>query len=167
MRRSSDAVFAVLLFALTSSTLHASEMIATQTQRRIVPHDLVLLSNLMITIDSSATGTTAFFTVTGTVTLGGALILNATGAPFPVGHTYLLIANDATDAVIGTFAGLPEGAIIISGGQAFRISYVGGTGNDVVLTAVAASAIPTLGPLALIALAMTIAFAALVVLRRQ
>jgi hypothetical protein len=32
------------------------------------------------------------------------------------------------------FAGLPEGATVTSGGDTFRISYTGGTGNDVVLT---------------------------------
>ena len=32
------------------------------------------------------------------------------------------------------FAGLPEGALITSGATSYRISYVGGTGNDVTLT---------------------------------
>ena len=34
----------------------------------------------------------------------------------------------------GTFAGLPEGAILMVNGMTFQISYVGGTGTDVVLT---------------------------------
>src|SRR5262249_34658265 len=39
--------------------------------------------------------------------------------------------------VSGTFSGLPEGAVITLGGNQFRISYVGGDGNDLVLTAIA------------------------------
>ncbi len=35
---------------------------------------------------------------------------------------------------MGTFTGLPEGASITSRGATFVISYIGGTGNDVVLT---------------------------------
>ncbi|MEO1211749.1 MAG: BspA family leucine-rich repeat surface protein, partial [Cyanobacteria bacterium J06638_20] len=47
----------------------------------------------------------------------------------------VLINNDGTDAVIGTFMGHPEGSIVNIGGYASRISYVGGDGNDVVLKA--------------------------------
>ncbi|MDY3554378.1 Calx-beta domain-containing protein [Gemmata sp. JC717] len=50
------------------------------------------------------------------------------------GHQHILIANDGADAVVGTFAGLPEGASFTAGGVTFTISYVGGTGNDVVVT---------------------------------
>jgi hypothetical protein len=54
-----------------------------------------------------------------------------------VGTSFTLINNDGTDAVVGTFKGLPEGATLTSGGMTFQISYVGGTGNDVVLTRIA------------------------------
>src|SRR5205085_3212114 len=72
--------------------------------------------------------------VTGTVTLSGATLhvampagaLNAT-------QTFTVIANDGTDPVSGTFAGLAEGATITLGGGTLRISYIGGDGNDVVL----------------------------------
>jgi hypothetical protein len=53
-----------------------------------------------------------------------------------VGTIYTLIANDGTDAVVGTFAGLPEGKIFTANGQLWQISYVGGDGNDVTLQAV-------------------------------
>jgi hypothetical protein len=36
--------------------------------------------------------------------------------------------------VSGTFAGLPEGARVTANNQVFRLSYVGGSGNDVTLT---------------------------------
>lgn len=57
-----------------------------------------------------------------------------------LGDQFVLVNNDGTDAVGGTFAGLPEGAIVRSafGGYdyPFAITYRGLTGNDVVLTAV-------------------------------
>ena len=74
--------------------------------------------------------------VTGTVTLGGAaLSLPASGLTPIAGTSFTIIANDGADAVVGTFAGLPEGATVVGSGIVFHISYIGGTGNDVVLTA--------------------------------
>src|SRR5439155_13752439 len=46
-----------------------------------------------------------------------------------------IIRNDSTDPVNNTFASTPEGASLNISGQQFTISYVGGDGNDVVLTA--------------------------------
>ena len=53
------------------------------------------------------------------------------------GQPFLLIDNDGADPVVGTFLGLPEGATFDASGAAFQISYVAGTGNDVVVTALA------------------------------
>ena len=39
-----------------------------------------------------------------------------------------------TAPVSGTFAGLPEGSTVSSGGTTWQISYAGGDGNDVTLT---------------------------------
>jgi hypothetical protein len=70
--------------------------------------------------------------VTGTVTLGGTLnvVRETPQLPGPA----QIIVNDGTDPVVGTFAGLPEGATMLVNGATYRISYVGGTGNDVTLT---------------------------------
>jgi len=82
--------------------------------------------------------------VTGTVTVGGNLSVSLVNGFTPkAGDSFTLISNDGTDPVSGTFAGLAEGATITINGTVFRISYVGGTGNDVVLTAQAAAAVPT------------------------
>jgi hypothetical protein len=59
-------------------------------------------------------------------------------------NTFTLINNDGFDPVVGTFAGLPEGANLSLSGQQFQISYTGGDGNDVVLTAISGPARPTL-----------------------
>jgi autotransporter-associated beta strand protein len=80
--------------------------------------------------------------VNGTVNLSGATLAATLGSGFNpgVGAMFTIIDNDGTDAVTGTFAGLAEGAVFSIGGQAFSISYSGGTGNDVVLTRSAATA---------------------------
>jgi autotransporter-associated beta strand protein len=81
----------------------------------------------------------------GSVTLGAAstLVVSYTGAAGtfnpPLGQTYIIINNDGTAAAdtAGKFAGLGEGAIVTLDGKSLAISYVGGDGNDVTLTAVA------------------------------
>ena len=78
--------------------------------------------------------------VVGTVTLGGAALApDFSGIPvFSSGPTccaFVLIANDGTDGVAGTFNGLPEGSLLSYHGQYLRLSYRGGTdNNDVTLT---------------------------------
>jgi fibronectin-binding autotransporter adhesin len=79
--------------------------------------------------------------VNGSVTLGGTLVLAPGFTPSP-GQVFTIVDNDDTDPVIGTFNGLPQGAIVVMLGTSYRISYTGGGGNDVTLTAQAA---PTLG----------------------
>ena len=58
----------------------------------------------------------------GSVALGGSLQLNASTVP-PQGAVYTLIQ---ASGILGTFAGLPEGASFMSGGRQYRISYLGG-----------------------------------------
>ena len=77
---------------------------------------------------------------TGAVALGGATLTGTLGFAPALGDQFIIIANDGSDAVTGTFAGLAEGAIVNIGGQGFRITYAGGSGNDVALTAVRAAA---------------------------
>lgn len=85
--------------------------------------------------------------VTGTVNVtGGTLNTVLYGGFKPaVGNSFTIISNDAADAVTGTFTGLAEGATFSVSGYVFRISYVGGTGNDVVLTVVSVPATPNTG----------------------
>ena len=76
--------------------------------------------------------------VTGDVDLtGAALTVDLDGAYDPtVGAAFVIIDNQGVDAVTGTFAGLPEGETFTAAGEVLAISYVGGDGNDVVLTVV-------------------------------
>jgi autotransporter-associated beta strand protein len=84
--------------------------------------------------------------VTGTVDLGGAAINVTLGFTPPPGTVFTILNNEGPDAVAGTFAGLPEGAVFAVGGTSLRISYVGGSGNDVTLTVQGAA--PTATPTA-------------------
>ena len=54
--------------------------------------------------------------------------------PIPAGSKFTIIDNDGSDAITGTFQGVAEGGFVSAGGQSFTVSYVGGDGNDVVLT---------------------------------
>ncbi len=77
--------------------------------------------------------------VAGTVSLNNAVL-----APLPwnnfnpaIGDSFTILRNDGSDPVGGTFLNAPEGGIF--GGAlntAFRITYQGGDGNDVVITRV-------------------------------
>jgi autotransporter-associated beta strand protein len=74
--------------------------------------------------------------VIGSVSLNNPVLsVNATFAPL-VSDTFLIIDNDSTDPVTGTFFNLPEGAKFDASGFTFQINYNAGDGNDVVLTRV-------------------------------
>lgn len=76
--------------------------------------------------------------VTGAVSLGGTLSVDAPGFVPTGGQTLTLINNDLADAVTGTFAGLAEGDPVAVNGGEMTISYAGGDGNDVTLSTPAA-----------------------------
>ena len=65
---------------------------------------------------------------------GGATLGLSVGSPLQTGDNFTIIKS--TSAISGTFKGLNEGAQINVNGYLFSISYVGGSGNDVVLTVV-------------------------------
>jgi hypothetical protein len=72
--------------------------------------------------------------VTGSVALGSSTLRVNPTVTFPAGTQFVIVDNDGTDPVSGTFDGLPEGAAFAAGGQMYKITYAGSTGNDVVLT---------------------------------
>jgi len=72
--------------------------------------------------------------VTGTVNLASATLSVSLGYTPAVGDSFTIVANDSVDPVTGTFSGQAEGSTITVNGIAMTISYVGGTGNDVVLS---------------------------------
>jgi hypothetical protein len=77
------------------------------------------------------------FNVTGTVNLEDASLLTSGSLVTQAGQQFIIINNDGADPILNTFVGLPEGATIASflgGAYPATISYVGGSGNDVVIT---------------------------------
>jgi hypothetical protein len=81
--------------------------------------------------------------VAGTITLDPNTYLSLAVGSFvpPYGQEFVLFSNDGGDPVSGTFATLPEGALL-SGSPKFRISYKGGEGNDISVRAVTGNAVP-------------------------
>jgi hypothetical protein len=73
--------------------------------------------------------------VNGSVDIDGAILTRGSVGTLQRGQVVEIIDNDGTDPVIGTFRDLPEGAIFEANDESFVVSYVGGDGNDVTLTA--------------------------------
>jgi RHS repeat-associated protein len=101
-------------------------------------------SNAIYSVDMDNTGSD-LLNVTGTVTIasGAQLSVSATiRTSKEAGDVLVVIRNDSTDAVSGSFAGLPEGSTITANGVAYGLTYCYnaeapsfGNGNDVALVA--------------------------------
>jgi len=77
--------------------------------------------------------------VTGSVNLGNARIgpLPWNGFVPAIGDSFVILRNDGTDAINGTFLNAPEGSTFAGPlNTAFQITYRGGDGNDVSVTRV-------------------------------
>ncbi len=94
---------------------------------------------LNVTLTSLAPGTVPSVSVIGPVAIDPSAALNvgvAPGTSIPGGSTATLIDNDASDAIGGQFAGLPNNALLTTAeGVPLTVSYAGGDGNDLSLTA--------------------------------
>lgn len=144
--------------AITTSGTLADDVVATTAtlsgdlEPGGSPGKLDVDGNLVIADDSSYTvevegptgGDTANdhdqITVAGDVTIGNNVTLSVSGSGsyMPMlSDEIILIDNQGSNPVMGTFAGLSEGAVIANGflGTTFTasITYVGGTGNDVAI----------------------------------
>jgi len=82
--------------------------------------------------------------VGGTLNLSdGRLALSLSNGFQPAfGQTFVLIAKQGTASAESTFAGMPEGHVFTTAGFSWTISYAGGDGNDVAITAGQASSEP-------------------------
>lgn len=90
------------------------------------------VQNGTIYFDLLAQGILDQLIVSGTVTLAGDLVLST--PPGFIGDFFTLIDNVGTSLIDGIFTNLAEGTLLFLDGRTFAISYVGGDGNDVVLT---------------------------------
>lgn len=96
-------------FSLNNTGVYKAEILNKDHYDQIVAHDVSLNGSLDLTY------------------LAGGVIKK--------GDTFTIVNNNGTNPVQGTFKDLPEGAEVTVSGATFKISYVGGDGNDVVLTA--------------------------------
>ncbi|MGX5725123.1 beta strand repeat-containing protein [Metapseudomonas otitidis] len=102
--------------------------------------NLTLASGSTLALDIN--GTTAGtgydrVVVNGTVDVSGAALAVTHGYAAGSGDSYTVIVNDAADAVTGTFSGVTEGSKFNAAGNGTELttSYIGGSGNDLTLTA--------------------------------
>ena len=100
-------------FSLENTGVYKAEILNKDHYDQIVAHDVYLKGSLDLTY------------------LAGGVIKK--------GDTFTIVSNNGTNPVQGTFKDLPEGAEVTVSGATFKISYVGGDGNDVVLTALKVS----------------------------
>jgi hypothetical protein len=99
-------------------------------------------STLAYSLDGSFTS----LALVGTLTLGAASNLELTLASgFTPGGSFVLVANDQLDSITGTFAKINGSAFGVGntfylsndmGTFEYRLSYAGGDGNDLVISAV-------------------------------
>ena len=75
--------------------------------------------------------------VNGNVDVSGATLAVTHGYAAGSGDSYTVIVNDVADAVVGTFSGISEGGKFNAAGNGTELttSYIGGSGNDLTLTA--------------------------------
>lgn len=110
-------------------------------------------------IDSTAGTADAFSAASVTISTGVTMFGRELGAGFlPLGMQFKIIDNTSPNPIVGTFAGLDQGAQFAVGANVFRISYTGGDGNDVTLT----NLVPEPGSAAVLLLGVTF-----LALRRQ
>ena len=72
----------------------------------------------------------------GSISLNGNLVLDTDFFSASLGDSFVLLMNDGVDPISGAFNGLSEGALLSLGGVDFNLTYVGGDGNDIVLSSV-------------------------------
>lgn len=106
--------------------------------------DLVLDSSSGILAGFRLSTASTKLTVNGTVQLNGAalhLIPVVKGSAVPgTGQVFVIVDNDGTDPIQGTFAGIAENSTVTFNGMNLTASYQGGTGNDFTLSSVVTAA---------------------------
>lgn len=70
-----------------------------------------------------------------------ALLVTRSSGFFPtLGQSFTILSKTSAGAITRTFSGKPEGTSFVTAGYTWTISYLGGDGNDIVLTAGTAAA---------------------------
>jgi autotransporter-associated beta strand protein len=89
-------------------------------------------SSFFALLDGPAAGSDySQLSVAGPVVLNGPALRLSFGFSPPRGQDFVLIANNGSGPVSGTFAGIPEDALLAHVTDFFDVSYAGGRGGDV------------------------------------
>ena len=81
--------------------------------------------------------------VDGAVTIAGNLNVTLLTSFATVGYEFTVLNNISSETTTGFFNGLPESGLVEYAGNIWSISYIGGDGNDVVLTTQTVNNFPT------------------------
>ena len=122
------------VFGLAGSILPGDTVGALNTNN-ISLNSLMTLGIGIVTVPS---GTNDSLIVNGSILLNNSVLSVSVTLPatqiLSVGNSFTIIKNDGTDLINGTFLNQPQGSLYTVDNYTFRISYTGGTGNDVTLT---------------------------------
>ncbi len=129
---------------------------------------LALASGSVYWVDFDTLANYGRVKASGTVDLGGATLQPIWGFTSSLGDQFLILNKTSPGAITGTFVGLPEGSTFPSNGRTYRITYIGGDGNDVVITDVTGEeSIPATGPGGALLFLALLGVAGVLLLRRQ
>lgn len=76
--------------------------------------------------------------VAGTISISNSDLLITIGSSVSDGANFTFINNDGTDPINGSFKLRPEGSVFVGSPWAFRVTYLGNTGNDLVFSNISA-----------------------------
>jgi len=108
--------------------------------------DLSLQSGATLSLQMSTLSNYGQLNASGNVSLGGATLSLGWGFTSSTGNAFTIINKTSAGAITGTFNGLAEGATFTQGARTYQITYVGGNGNDVVVTDIGPAPIATPTP---------------------
>ena len=101
--------------------------------------NLTLEPNAVFAVEVNGTNVGAEYDqadIAGFANISNSLLALTLGYTPVKGDTFTILDNDASDPVLGEFAGLANLMEFQSGGSEFKIVYTGGTGNDIPLIVV-------------------------------
>jgi len=102
----------------------------------------VSVGSLFINLNGTNVGEYGRLVASGDVSLGSGRLFPSAGFNPQAGQVFTIVEKTSPGPIANAFLG-PEGTVTTLNGMPFRISYVGGDGNDVTLTAQPSNADPT------------------------
>ena len=100
--------------------------------------DLTMKSGSNLTMAMYSLSNYGQLNASGAVDLGSATLNLGWSFTSSTGNAFTIIHKTSFGAITGTFSGLAEGATFTQGGRTYQITYIGGTGFDVVVTDITA-----------------------------